>query len=433
MATPWVYIENIPKVKEDEIEIRGWLANKRSSGKIVFLIIRDGTGFIQGIVDLNSFSQEELERIEKIPLESSIIVQGKVREEKRAPGGWEIHLNKVEIVSLSQDYPIQKKEHSIEFLMENRHLWLRDRKQQAILRIRSEVIKAIRDFLDNKGFVLVDAPILTPSSCEGTTTLFELDYFDLGKAYLSQSGQLYMESACMALGKVYCFGPAFRAEKSKTRRHLTEFWMVEPEMAYWDWQDNMRLQEELISYIVQRVLEKRSKELGILERDTKPLEKILPPFPRITYKEAIELLNKKGIPAKYGDDFGGDEETVISQEFEKPVFIHHYPAKIKAFYMQPAPENPEEVLNNDLLAPEGYGEIIGGSQRIHDLNLLEEKIKEHNLPREAFEWYIDLRRYGSVPHSGFGLGIERTVAWICGLKHVRETIPFPRQIYRIYP
>ncbi|MGB9857925.1 MAG: asparagine--tRNA ligase [Dictyoglomaceae bacterium] len=433
MATPWVYIEDIPKIKEDEIEIRGWLANKRSSGKIVFLIIRDGTGFIQGIADLNNFSQEELEKIEKIPLESSIIVQGKVREEKRAPGGWEIHLNKVEIVSLSQDYPIQKKDHSIEFLMEHRHLWLRSRKQQAILRIRSEVIKAIRDFLDDRGFILVDAPILTPSSCEGTTTLFELDYFDLGKAYLSQSGQLYMEAACMALGKVYCFGPAFRAEKSKTRRHLTEFWMVEPEMAYWDWQDNMRLQEELVSYIVQRVLEKRSKELEILERNTKPLEKILPPFPRITYKEAVELLNKKGIPAKYGDDFGGDEETIISQEFEKPVFIHHYPAKIKAFYMQPDPDNPEEVLNDDLLAPEGYGEIIGGSQRIHDLNLLEEKIKEYNLPREAFEWYIDLRRYGSVPHSGFGLGIERTVAWICGLKHVRETIPFPRQIYRIYP
>ncbi|MEN2984130.1 MAG: asparagine--tRNA ligase [Dictyoglomaceae bacterium] len=433
MAIPWIYIEDIPETSAEKIEIRGWLANKRSSGKIVFLIIRDGTGFIQGVADLNNFSQEELEAIEKIPLESSIIVQGKVKEEPRAPTGWEIYLDKVEVVSLSQDYPIQKKEHSIEFLMEYRHLWIRSRKQQAILRIRSEIIKAIRDFLDERGFILVDAPILTPSSCEGTTTLFELDYFDLGKAYLSQSGQLYMEAACMALGKVYCFGPAFRAEKSKTRRHLTEFWMVEPEMAYWDWQDNMKLQEELVSYIVQRVLERRKKELEILERDTKPLEEIFPPFPRITYKEACELLNKKGIPFSYGEDFGGDEETVISQEFNKPVFIHHYPAKIKPFYMQPDPENPELVLNDDLLAPEGYGEIIGGSQRIHDLNLLEEKIKENNLPREAFEWYIDLRRYGSVPHSGFGLGIERTTAWICGLKHVREAIPFPRMIYRIYP
>ncbi|MCS7202718.1 MAG: asparagine--tRNA ligase [Dictyoglomus sp.] len=433
MAIPWIYIEDIPETSAEKIEIRGWLANKRSSGKIVFLIIRDGTGFIQGVADLNNFSQEELEAIEKIPLESSIIVQGKVKEEPRAPTGWEIYLDKVEVVSLSQDYPIQKKEHSIEFLMEHRHLWIRSRKQQAILRIRSEIIKAIRDFLDERGFILVDAPILTPSSCEGTTTLFELDYFDLGKAYLSQSGQLYMEAACMALGKVYCFGPAFRAEKSKTRRHLTEFWMVEPEMAYWDWQDNMKLQEDLVSYIVQRVLERRKKELEILERDTKPLEEIFPPFPRITYKEACELLNKKGIPFSYGEDFGGDEETVISQEFNKPVFIHHYPAKIKPFYMQPDPENPELVLNDDLLAPEGYGEIIGGSQRIHDLNLLEEKIKENNLPREAFEWYIDLRRYGSVPHSGFGLGIERTTAWICGLKHVREAIPFPRMIYRIYP
>ncbi|MCX7845236.1 MAG: asparagine--tRNA ligase [Dictyoglomaceae bacterium] len=433
MAIPWIYIEDIPKTNEEKIEIRGWLTNKRSSGKIVFLIIRDGTGFIQGVADLNNFSQEELENIEKIPLESSIIVQGKVKEEPRSPTGWEIYLDRVEVVSISQDYPIQKKEHSIEFLMEHRHLWIRSRKQQAILKIRSEIIKAIRDFLDERGFILVDAPILTPSSCEGTTTLFEIDYFDLGKAYLSQSGQLYMEAACMALGKVYCFGPAFRAEKSKTRRHLTEFWMVEPEMAYWDWQDNMKLQEELVSYIVQRVLERRKKELEILERDVKPLEGILPPFPRITYKEACELLNRKGIPFSYGEDFGGDEETIISQEFNKPVFIHHYPAKIKPFYMQPDPENPELVLNNDLLAPEGYGEIIGGSQRVHNLNLLEEKIKENNLPREAFEWYIDLRRYGSVPHSGFGLGIERTTAWICGLKHVREAIPFPRMIYRIYP
>lgn len=433
MSTSWVYIEDIPKIQEGEIEIRGWLFNKRSSGKVVFLIIRDGTGYIQGVATLDNFTQEELDSFEKIPIESSIIVIGDLKKEPRAPGGYELMLKKVNVVSYSEEYPIQKKDHSIDFLLERRHLWIRSRKQNAILRIRSEIIKAIRDFLDSKGFVLVDAPILTPSACEGTTTLFSLDYFDLGKAYLSQSGQLYMESACMALGKVYCFGPAFRAEKSKTRRHLTEFWMVEPEMAYWDWQDNMNLQEELVSYVVQRVLEKRKRELEILERDTKPLENVVPPFPRITYREAIEILKNNGLNVEYGDDFGGDEETIISNQFDKPVFIHHYPAKIKPFYMQPDPENPDEVLNNDLLAPEGYGEIIGGSQRIHDLKLLEEKIKEYNLPREAFEWYIDLRRYGSVPHSGFGLGIERTVAWICGLKHVREAIPFPRMIYRIYP
>jgi|UniRef100_A0A7C3WV16 asparaginyl-tRNA synthetase len=433
MSASWVYIEDIPKIQEGEIEIRGWLFNKRSSGKVVFLIIRDGTGYIQGVATLDNFTQEELDSFEKIPIESSIIVIGDLKKEPRAPGGYELMLKKVNVVSYSEEYPIQKKDHSIDFLLERRHLWIRSRKQNAILRIRSEIIKAIRDFLDSKGFVLVDAPILTPSACEGTTTLFSLDYFDLGKAYLSQSGQLYMESACMALGKVYCFGPAFRAEKSKTRRHLTEFWMVEPEMAYWDWQDNMNLQEELVSYVVQRVLEKRKRELEILERDTKPLENVVPPFPRITYREAIEILKNNGLNVEYGDDFGGDEETIISNQFDKPVFIHHYPAKIKPFYMQPDPENPDEVLNNDLLAPEGYGEIIGGSQRIHDLKLLEEKIKEYNLPREAFEWYIDLRRYGSVPHSGFGLGIERTVAWICGLKHVREAIPFPRMIYRIYP
>ena len=433
MSASWVYIEDIPKIQEGEIEIRGWLFNKRSSGKVVFLIIRDGTGYIQGVATLDNFTQEELDSFEKIPIESSIIVIGDLKKEPRVPGGYELMLKKVNVVSYSEEYPIQKKDHSIDFLLERRHLWIRSRKQNAILRIRSEVIKAIRDFLDSKGFVLVDAPILTPSACEGTTTLFSLDYFDLGKAYLSQSGQLYMESACMALGKVYCFGPAFRAEKSKTRRHLTEFWMVEPEMAYWDWQDNMNLQEELVSYVVQRVLEKRNRELEILERDTKPLENVIPPFPRITYREAIEILKNNGLNVEYGDDFGGDEETIISNQFDKPVFIHHYPAKIKPFYMQPDPENPDEVLNNDLLAPEGYGEIIGGSQRIHDLKLLEEKIKKYNLPRQAFEWYIDLRRYGSVPHSGFGLGIERTVAWICGLKHVREAIPFPRMIYRIYP
>lgn len=317
--------------------------------------------------------------------------------------------------------------------MENRHLWLRSRRQNAILRIRNQVMMSIHEFLQSRGFTLIDPPILTPAACEGTTTLFELPYFDLGKAYLSQSGQLYMEAACMAFGRVYCLAPAFRAEKSKTRRHLTEFWMLEPEMAFYDWQDNMRLQEELVSFIVAQVLEKRKRELQILERDTTLLERVRPPFPRISYAEAIDILRRKGFPAQWGDDFGGDEESVISQEFDRPVFIHHYPAAIKAFYMQPDPENPQLVLNDDLIAPEGYGEIIGGSERIHDLELLEKRIAEHHLPREAFAWYLDLRRYGTCPHSGFGLGIERTVAWLCGIHHIREAIPFPRQIYRLYP
>jgi len=429
----WVYIEEIPKLREGEVEIRGWLFNKRSSGKIVFLIIRDGTGYIQGVATLDYFSQEELERLEKIPLESSLIVVGELREEPRAPGGYELLLKKVNVISYSEEYPIQKKDHSIEFLLERRHLWIRSRRQNAILRIRSEVIKSIRDFLDERGFTLVDAPILTPSACEGTTTLFALDYFDLGKAYLSQSGQLYMEAACMALGKVYCFGPAFRAEKSKTPRHLTEFWMVEPEMAFCEFEENLKLQEDMVTYIVKRVLEKRRRELETLGRDITPLQKVEPPFDRISYTEAIDMLQKAGFQIEWGEDLGAPHERYISLQFEKPVFVHRYPAKAKAFYMQPDPQNPEVVLCADLLAPEGYGEIIGGSQRIHELKLLEQRIEEFGLPKEAYEWYLDLRRYGTVPHSGFGLGIERTVMWICKLKHIREAIPFPRTINRVYP
>ncbi|MCS7241484.1 MAG: asparagine--tRNA ligase [Candidatus Caldatribacterium sp.] len=433
---PWASIENIDWWDGKEVEIRGWLANRRSSGKIVFLILRDGTGFIQATVSVNeTFSKEDLKFLDRLPFESTLLVRGRVRREPRAPFcGYELEVQGVRVLSVpKEEYPIQKKEHSVEFLMEHRHLWLRSRRQHAILRIRNTVIMGIHEFLQKEGFILIDPPILTPAACEGTTTLFELDYFDLGKAYLSQSGQLYMEAACMAFGKVYCLAPAFRAEKSKTRRHLTEFWMVEPEAAFFTFEDNLRLQERLVSFIVQKVLTECSRELEMLGRDTKPLERVVPPFPRISYSEAIELLRRKGFSIQWGEDLGGDEETAISEEFDRPVFIHHYPKAIKAFYMQPDPENPELVLNDDLIAPEGYGEIIGGSERIFDLDLLEERLEEHHLPREAFEWYLDLRRFGTCPHSGFGLGIERTVAWICGVHHIRETIPFPRQIYRIYP
>ena len=434
MDIPWVSIGRIFDFEGEVVELRGWLANKRSSGKVAFLIVRDGSGFIQATAFVgNSFNKEQLDEIKRVPIESSIIVQGKVRKEERAPGGYELEINSFQLISPSEEYPIQKMEHSVDYLMEHRHLWLRSRKQNALLRIRNIVIMSIHEFLQGEGFILLDSPILTPAACEGTSTLFELQYFDIGKAYLSQSGQLYMEAGATAFGKVYCLAPTFRAEKSKTRRHLTEFWMLEPEVAYYDWQDNMILQENLVSFVVNQALKKCQNELEILERDTVPLQKIQPPFPRISYTEAIEILRKKGAPAQWGDDFGGDEETLISEDFDRPVFIHHYPAQIKAFYMQPDPENPTMVLNDDLIAPEGYGEIIGGSQRIHDLDLLEKRIEENHLPREAFEWYLDLRRYGTVPHSGFGLGIERTVAWIAGVKHIREAIPFPRQIYRIYP
>ena len=428
----WVYIENISQYVGEKVRLRGWVYNKRSSGKVRFLLIRDGTGLIQGVISSPDKNDPLFEKFDSLTQESSLIVDGRVREDKRAPGGFEIDIENIEIVSISEEYPIAPKEHGIAFLMENRHLWIRSLKQNAILRIRANIIRSIREFFDSRGFVLFDTPILTPSACEGTTTLFETQYFD-EKAYLTQSGQLYAEAGAMALGKVYTFGPTFRAEKSKTRRHLMEFWMIEPEIAFAELKDVIELAEDLIEFIVQSVLEKNRKELEVLGRDTKPLDNVRKPFPKITYTKAIEMLKEKGIKIEWGDELGGDEETVISESFDRPVIITHYPAKIKAFYMQPDPENPELALCMDMIAPEGYGEIIGGSQRIHDLNLLLKRIEEAGLPREPYEWYIDLRRYGTVPHSGFGLGLERTIAWICKLSHVREAIPFPRMLYKIYP
>lgn len=427
-----VYIDNISKSEGKEVTLKGWLQNKRSSGKIQFLIVRDGTGTIQGVISKAAVPPEVFEQFDRVTQESAIVVRGKVRADKRAPSGFELDITGYDIISIAEEYPITPKEHGIAFLMEKRHLWLRSSRQHAILRVRDEIIRACRDFLHDQGFTLVDAPIFTPAACEGTTTLFETKYFD-EKAYLTQSGQLYMEAAAMAFGKVYCFGPTFRAEKSKTRRHLTEFWMIEPEVAFAELNDIMVLAENFVSFIVRRVLDNRMPELKILERDTAALEKIVPPFPRISYVEATKLLVDKGLPFEYGNDFGGTDETVLSEAHDKPVMVHRYPANVKAFYMQPDPQHPEFALCVDILAPEGYGEIIGGSQRIHDYALLQQRIKEHDLPMESFEWYVDLRRYGAVPHSGFGMGIERMVSWICKLDHVRETIPFPRTLYRIYP
>ena len=427
-----VYIENLADHEGKEVTLKGWLYNKTDKGKLQFLLVRDGTGIAQGVVFEGDVSPEVFEAAQKVTQESSLIVTGIVRADKRAPGGYELAVKDVEIVQLAKDYPITPKEHGIEFLMEHRHLWLRSSRPHAILRVRAEVVRAIRDWLDSHGFINVDTPILTPSSCEDTTTLFETDYFG-EPAYLTQSGQLYNEANIMSFGRVYCFGPTFRAEKSKTRRHLLEFWMVEPEMAWADLEDCMRIEEELVSYVVQRTLQNRAKELETLGRDTTLLEKVEPPFPRITYDSAVEILNKQGIPIEWGDDFGAPHETAISEHFEKPVFVHHYPTQCKAFYMEVDPERPEVCLSVDLLAPEGYGEIIGGGQRSASYEYLEKQIEKLGIPRQAYEWYLDLRRYGSVPHSGFGLGIERTVAWICGVKHIRETIPFPRMLGRLYP
>jgi asparaginyl-tRNA synthetase len=428
-----IRISDIKNYEGKEVEIKGWLYNKRSSGSIKFLIIRDGTGFIQATLIKNEVEKEIFEQIDNIEYESSIKIIGLVKKEKRVPLGYEIIVNNIEVINKAEEnYPISLKEHGVGFLMDYRHLWLRSPRQNAILRIRAEIIKSIRNFLDQDGFILIDSPILTPAACEGTTTLFETDYFG-EKAYLTQSGQLYNEASAMAFGKVYCFGPTFRAEKSKTRRHLMEFWMVEPEAAYVDLEENNKIQENMVTYVVKQVLENKKMELDLLERDLSKLEIIKVPFPRISYDEAIEILKKDGSKIEWGDDFGGEDETILSQKYEKPIFIHRYPIKCKAFYMKPDPQRPEVALCADLLAPEGYGEIIGGGQRIDDYNLLANQIKEHNLPRENYEWYLDLRRYGSVPHSGFGLGIERTVAWICGLDHVRETIPFPRMLNKIYP
>jgi asparaginyl-tRNA synthetase len=425
-------IHKIGNFVGQEVTLQGWLANSRSSGSVQFLMIRDGTGFIQGIVAKNELLPEVFQLAHSLNQESSLEVTGIVREEKRAPGGYELTIKNLKLIGSSENYPITPKEHGIDFLMENRHLWFRSQRQQAILKIRHEIIKAIRDYLDSQGFVLVDAPILTPSACEGTTNLFEVQYFE-DKAYLTQSGQLYMEAAAMALGKVYCFGPTFRAEKSKTRRHLTEFWMVEPEMAFCHLEDSLQTQEGMVSFIVSRVLENRKKELEYLKRDISKLEKIIPPFPRISYDESLEILKKKGLNPVWGNDFGGTDETILTEQFEKPIFVTHFPMACKAFYMKQDPVRPELAVCADLLAPEGYGEIIGGGQREEDLGLLEARMERMKMEKEPYQWYLDLRRFGTVPHGGFGLGIERTVSWICGLEHVREAIPFARTLYRIYP
>lgn len=430
-----ITIESAGKYDGQKVTLRGWLYNIRESGKLVFPIFRDGTGILQGVCSLKE-NPEAFEALKGLTQESSLIVTGKIRAEQRAPGGYEMGVTKVQIlqkVSEEKPFPIQLKEHGVDFLLDHRHLWIRTPRQAAILRIRAEAIRAARDFMDSQGYTLTDAPMFTPSACEGTSTLFEVNYIDDEKAYLTQSGQLYIEATSMALGKVYTFGPTFRAEKSKTRRHLTEFWMLEPEAAFADLYDMMDLGEGLVSAVVQSVVKNKSRELETLKRDISKLENIKGPFPRITYEEAIGVLQKLGNPAKFGDDFGGDEETLISRDFDRPVMIHHYPAAIKAFYMQPDSDRPDLAMSFDMIAPEGYGEIIGGSQRVHDYDLLIKRLREHNLPEEAFQWYLDLRRYGSVPHAGFGLGLERTVAWICGTEHIREVIPFPRMIYRVYP
>jgi asparaginyl-tRNA synthetase len=438
---PVTTIREIGQHEGQTVTLRGWLYNLRESGKLLFPIFRDGSGIIQGVVAKNAVSPELFDAIKNLTQESSVIVTGKVRADKRAPGGYELDVSDAQIpqrVPEDDPYPISLKEHGVDFLMEHRHLWVRSPRQAAVLRVRAEIIKAARDYLDEHGFTLTDPPILTPAACEGTTTLFPVDYFD-EQAYLTQSGQLYIEATAMALGKVYSFGPTFRAEKSKTRRHLTEFWMVEPEIAYATLDDLMVLAEEFIAFIVKRCLERRRPELETMGRDFSKLEKIHTPFPRISYDDAVKMLQEahaKGLVEnrfEYGGDFGSPDETYISSQFERPVMVHRYPAAVKAFYMEPDPQRPDLALCVDVLAPEGYGEIIGGSQRTASYELLIKRIQEHGLPQDAFKWYLDLRKYGSVPHSGFGMGIERAVAWICGLEHVRETIPFARTLHRLYP
>ncbi|WP_242394886.1 asparagine--tRNA ligase [Anaeromyxobacter oryzisoli] len=432
---PTVYIADIAQHEGQEITLHGWLYARRSSGKLHFLQVRDGTGTIQCVVFKGNVTPEAFHEADHLPQESSLAVTGLVKKDARSPIGFELDVRSLAVVARpAREYPLGHKDHGVAFLMEQRHLWLRSQRQQAILRVRHTVEKAIRDFFDQRGFTLVDAPIFTPSACEGTSTLFEVPYFDLGKAYLTQSGQLYMEAAAMALGKVYCFGPSFRAEKSKTRRHLTEFWMVEPEVAFMDLDGDMELMEQLVEYVVQTALEAHRRELvSVLERDVSKLEAVRAPFPRITYTEAVEVIQRTGHPMKWGDDIGGDEETLVARQYDRPVMVHRYPSDLKAFYFKRDPADAKVALGCDVLAPEGYGEIIGGGQREDDLATLEAAIARHDLPAEAFEWYLDVRRYGSVPHAGFGMGVERCVAWICGLHHVRETIPFPRMMERITP
>jgi asparaginyl-tRNA synthetase len=417
----------------EEVLVRGWLHNKRSSGKLQFLIVRDGSGFAQAVMAKAAVPSEAWAAAEGAGQESSLELTGRVKEDKRAPGGHELDATGLRVLQVAHDYPITPKEHGTAFLMENRHLWLRSQRQHAVIRVRHAVVKATRDFLDEQGCTLVDTPIFTPAACEGTTTLFGVPYFDEGTAYLTQSGQLYNEATAAAHGRVYCFGPTFRAEKSKTRRHLTEFWMVEPELAFAHLEDAMELAEGLVCRVVEYALDKRKEELKVLERDVAKLENVKGPFPRLHYDDAIKLIQAKGSETKWGSDFGGTDETVIAEAHDRPVVVHRFPSAIKAFYMEPDPERPEHSLSADILAPEGYGEIVGGGERISDPDLLLRRIHEHGLPEEAFRWYIDLRKYGSVPHAGFGMGIERVVTWICGLEHLRETIAFPRMLYRIYP
>ncbi len=429
----FVEIKDAPKHVDEEVEIRGWNYNSRSSGSIAFLQLRDGTGRIQAVVSKNDVAAESWEAARSLTIESSVIVKGKVKKDTRSASGVELAATEVKTVSLAAEYPIGKKEHGPDFLMNYRHLWMRSPRQEAVLRVRDEIIFGLREFMKERGFVLTDSPIFTPNAVEGTTDLFEVKYFD-DKAYLSQSGQLYLEATSAALGKTYCFGPAFRSEKSKTRRHLTEFWMLEAEASFMDWKENMQLQEDMTVHVVRRVLDRCRTELAVLERDVKPLETTaLGNFPRVHYDDAIKQLQGLGSDIKPGDDLGADDETILTKQYDRPIFIHHYPVSVKAFYMKPDPDQPDRALNDDMLAPEGYGEVIGGSQRIDDLALLLKRIEEHKLPAEAFDWYLDLRRYGSVPHSGFGIGAERTVAWICGLEHVRETIPFARMLHRLRP
>jgi asparaginyl-tRNA synthetase len=432
---PVVNIADVGRYDGQEVTLRGWLYNLRESGKLVFPQFRDGTGILQGVASQKE-NPEAFAALRELTQESSVIVTGKIRADERAPGGYEMQVTRVEPVQRipeSDPYPIQLKEHGVDFLLDRRHLWIRSPRQAAILRIRAEAVRAARNYMDGQGYTLTDPPIFTPAACEGTTSLFEVDYVDESKAYLTQSGQLYLEATAAALGKVYSFGPTFRAEKSKTRRHLTEFWMLEPEAAYAHVEDMMVLAEGLVTAIVQSVLANRARELEMIKRDTAKLETVKAPFPRISYDESITILQKSGNPAKWGDDFGGDEETILSSQFDRPVMVHRYPTAIKAFYMQPDHERPELALGFDMLASEGYGEIIGGGERISSYDLLIQRLHEHGLPEESFQWYLDLRRYGSVPHAGFGLGLERTVAWICGTEHIREVIPFPRMIYRVYP
>jgi asparaginyl-tRNA synthetase len=428
-----VYIEDIGKHEGETVTIRGWLHNRRSSGKIHFLTLRDGSGFIQAVMSKAAVGDDVFKAADHLSQETSLVVTGTARADKRAPSGYEIDVATLEVLGASHDYPITPKEHGVDYLLDRRHLWIRSERQQAILRVRHEIINAVRDFFNGRGFILADTPIFTPAACEGTTTLFPAQYFDETTAYLTQSGQLYNEANAMALGRVYCFGPTFRAEKSKTRRHLTEFWMVEPEVAFADLNDVMNLAEDLIVSVVGRVLDKRRRELTVLERDVSKLESVQKPFPRISYDDAVATLQAGGLPITWGGDFGGPDETALSERYDRPVMVHRYPSAVKAFYMKPDPARPEVALGVDILAPEGYGEIVGGGERLADLDLLLQRIREHDLPQEAFEWYVDLRRYGTVPHGGFGMGIERVVAWICKLEHVRETIPYPRMLYRLYP